>query len=131
MIQFTIDDIQFKRGTASRWTALNLILDEGELGFEKDTGKFKVGDGEARWNDLPYYLNEDDISDLIEGQSVLPPGGTDGQVLGKSGASTTWLSVGTSGEIDTKIALHDQAEEVHNNATSGRDFVALFQNGLI
>ena len=65
-----------------------------------------------------------------EGVGV-PPGGTDGQVVGKSGITTVWLDVGTSTEIDTKIATHNQAEVVHTNASSGRDFVALFQNGLI
>lgn len=34
-------------------------------------------------------------------------------------------------EIDTKIAAHEQAAVVHINATSGRNFVALFENGLI
>lgn len=37
----------------------------------------------------------------------------------------------TSEEVDTKIATHNQATAVHPNATSGRDFVALFQNGLV
>lgn len=65
------------------------------------------------------------------GASALPPGGTDGQVLGKQGSTTTWLSVGTSEEVDTKIAAHNQAEVVHPNASSGRDFSALFENGLV
>ena len=64
------------------------------------------------------------------GASALPEGGVDGQVLGKLGASTTWLTIGTSEEIDTKIAIHDQATPIHTNATSGRDFSALFLNGL-
>lgn len=34
-------------------------------------------------------------------------------------------------EVDSRVALHNQAEVVHTNATSGRDFVALFQNGLV
>lgn len=62
---------------------------------------------------------------------LIPAGGSDGQVIGKLGVGTTWLTIGTSEEIDTKIATHEQAEVVHNNATSGRDFSALFQNGLI
>lgn len=65
------------------------------------------------------------------GPSAVPEGGTDGQVIGKLGASTTWLSLGTAEEVDTKIAAHAQAEQVHINSTSGRDYVALFQNGLI
>jgi len=65
------------------------------------------------------------------GASALPEGGVDGQVLGKLGTSTTWLTVGTSTEIDTKLADHNSATPVHPNATSGRDFAALFLNGLI
>lgn len=34
-------------------------------------------------------------------------------------------------EIDTRIATHNQTAPIHESATSGRDFVALFQNGLI
>ncbi len=33
--------------------------------------------------------------------------------------------------VDTMIATHNQAEVVHAQASSGRDFAALFQNGLI
>lgn len=34
-------------------------------------------------------------------------------------------------EVDTKIATHNQTTPIHGAATSGRDFAALFQNGLI
>lgn len=35
-------------------------------------------------------------------------------------------------EVDSKIATHAQAmAPIHTNATSGRDFSALFENGLI
>lgn len=34
-------------------------------------------------------------------------------------------------EIDTRIATHNQTAPIHESATSGRDFVALFQNGLV
>ena len=40
--------IQIRRGTAERWTLLNPILSEGELGVELDTLKFKVGDNTVR-----------------------------------------------------------------------------------
>jgi len=64
------------------------------------------------------------------GVSGIPDGGVTGQVIGKADTGTVWLSIGTSEEVDTKIATHAQAEEVHTNATSGRDYAALFQNGL-
>ena len=34
-------------------------------------------------------------------------------------------------EINTRIATHNQTAPIHESATSGRDFVALFQNGLV
>lgn len=34
-------------------------------------------------------------------------------------------------EVNVLIGTHNQATPVHQMATSGRDFVALFQNGLI
>lgn len=33
--------------------------------------------------------------------------------------------------VDVSVAAHNQAETVHTNATSGRDFAALFENGLV
>jgi hypothetical protein len=53
--------MQQRRGTASEWTAANTILAAGEIGFESDTSKFKIGNGGTRWNDLPYFLNRNDI----------------------------------------------------------------------
>ena len=52
--------IQFKRGKASNWSSLNVLLNPGEPGFEIDTGKLKIGDGTHYWNELP-YVGEDKI----------------------------------------------------------------------
>lgn len=46
--------IQNKYDLASAWTENNPVLFVGELGYESDTGKFKIGDGKKNWNDLPY-----------------------------------------------------------------------------
>lgn len=46
--------IQLRRGTAAQWTSANPILLDGELGYESDTGKFKVGNGTASWSNLNY-----------------------------------------------------------------------------
>lgn len=46
--------IQVKRGTASSWTSANTILAAGEIGFESDTKKMKVGDGSTAWTSLLY-----------------------------------------------------------------------------
>lgn len=46
--------LQLKRGSASRWKELNLVLAAGEPGFVTDENKLKIGDGVTPWNDLPY-----------------------------------------------------------------------------
>ena len=51
--------LQLKRGTSARWSELNPILAIGEPGFEYDTKKLKIGDGETAWNDLPYINREE------------------------------------------------------------------------
>jgi hypothetical protein len=48
------DIIQIRRGLASQWTSTNPVLADGELGFERDTKKGKLGDGVTAWNSLPY-----------------------------------------------------------------------------
>jgi hypothetical protein len=46
--------MQVRRGTASSWTSTNPTLAAGELGFETDTGKFKIGTGSSTWTGLAY-----------------------------------------------------------------------------
>jgi hypothetical protein len=53
--------MQQRRGTASQWTTANPVLAAGEIGFETDTSKFKIGDGSSSWTALPYFTNLDAI----------------------------------------------------------------------
>jgi hypothetical protein len=46
--------IQTRRDTAANWTSTNPTLAAGEMGFETDTLKFKVGDGSTAWTSLSY-----------------------------------------------------------------------------
>lgn len=46
--------VQFKRMTAEAWARSNVILLEGEIGFETDTGFAKFGDGINQFKNLKY-----------------------------------------------------------------------------
>lgn len=46
--------VQFKRMTANEWANSAVILREGEIGFETDTGFAKFGDGNSRFSALKY-----------------------------------------------------------------------------
>ena len=51
--------IQLRHDTAANWTAKNPVLMVGELGFEIDTNKFKIGDGVKNWNALEYAVKDE------------------------------------------------------------------------
>ena len=53
--------MQQRRGTAAQWTAASPILAAGEIGFETDTGKFKIGDGTNVWSSLSYFTDSQDF----------------------------------------------------------------------
>ena len=46
--------IKLRRGTAVQWASANPTLSLGEFGFEYNTNRFKIGDGNTDWNTLPY-----------------------------------------------------------------------------
>lgn len=46
--------VQHKRMSASDWASSTLVLLDGELGVESDTGKVKVGNGRDRFSTLQY-----------------------------------------------------------------------------
>ena len=46
--------IQIRRDTAANWTSANPILASGEIGFETDTGRFKIGNGSTAWTSRSY-----------------------------------------------------------------------------
>ena len=54
--------IQFRRDTAANWTSANTILSAGELGYETDTNKAKIGDGSTAWHSLEYTIYEPEVA---------------------------------------------------------------------
>ena len=53
--------MQQRKGTAAQWISTNSgdgpVLNAGEIGFELDTNKFKIGDGVNHWVDLIYFTD--------------------------------------------------------------------------
>jgi hypothetical protein len=121
--------IQLRRGTvgvgSSQWT--NQVLYVGEVGYETDTGRFKVGDGSTLWSSLPYAavlpseLNEsiDDRVDalVVAGSGIVksyndssntltlssPLSAGSGILLGYNSGTYT-ISLNTSGVDNSKLA---------------------------
>lgn len=68
-----------RRGQSQVWADINPILADGEPGYELDTHRLKIGDGEKSWNELPYiggssteipelqeYVTKEEIESLVK-----------------------------------------------------------------
>ena len=77
--------IQIRRGTAAQWSSANPILAQGEMGYETDSGQFKIGDGTSNWASLSYSgLSGPQSSSVLESLGD----GSDGNVSVSSGVTT-------------------------------------------
>lgn len=65
-----MDRIQLRRDTSANWTKYNPVLMEGEVGYETDTKKRKIGDGTHAWNDLEYLAAENISQELGNSENL-------------------------------------------------------------
>jgi hypothetical protein len=93
--------MQQRRGTAAQWISTNSgngpILNAGEIGYETDTNKFKIGDGTNHWLNLDYFIDANSTANPSFGSSITFEGAT-------SDAYETTLAV-TDPTADRTITL--------------------------
>jgi hypothetical protein len=72
--------MQQRRGTAAQWISTNSgngpILNAGEIGWESDTNKFKIGDGTNTWLALDYFSDTNSTVNPAFGSSITFEGAT-------------------------------------------------------
>ncbi|MFR4025034.1 MAG: hypothetical protein ACLTZY_03960 [Alistipes indistinctus] len=56
-----IGRIQHPKYTAAALKAANPLLLDGEVVYESDTGRHKIGDGVNKWTELPYPMNAEAV----------------------------------------------------------------------
>lgn len=49
--------IRHRRATSAQWSSQNPILGSGEIGFEIDTNRFRIGDGLSNWLELTPFVD--------------------------------------------------------------------------
>lgn len=84
-----------RRDTAANWTSVNPVLAAGEIGYETDTNKFKIGDGVSAWTAITNYFEAG--ASGIGGST----GATDNAILRASGTGGSTL--------DTSLAIIDDS----------------------
>ena len=107
--------MQQRRGTAAQWISTNSgngpILAAGEIGFESDTNKFKIGDGVNHWVDLTYFTDAasaiDAITDLVDGApDLLNTLGEIAAALGDDPAFFTTIGTDLSDHTSATTNVH-------------------------
>ena len=72
--------MQQRRGTAAQWISTNggagPVLNAGEMGWESDTNKFKIGDGTNNWTSLDYFSDINSTVNPAFGSSITFEGAT-------------------------------------------------------
>ena len=100
--------MQQRRGTAAQWISTNSgngpILNAGEIGFETDTNKFKIGDGTNHWINLDYFIDANSTVNPAFGSSITFEGAT-------ANAFETTIAV-TDPTADRTITLPDASGTV-------------------
>lgn len=96
--------MQQKRDTAANWTSNNPTLASGEIGFETDTSKIKIGDGSTAWTGLSYFTGAG-ISSLVEDTTPQLGGDLDmnGNEIEGVDATEMGYVVGVTSSIQTQI----------------------------
>ena len=106
--------LRHRRDTAANWTSNNPVLEAGQLGYETDTLKFKLGDGTTAWTSLSYATG---------GTGVTGPTGPTGAggVLAYYGSfydSTTQTLTSTTGAQAVNIGSTFEASGVSLQSSS-------------
>jgi hypothetical protein len=95
--------IQLRRDTAANWTSTNPTLAAGEIGFETDTGKFKIGTGALAWTNASLKYSQD--ASLLSGTASITALTTSGSVTvgGNLTVNGTTTSINSSTlQVDDK-----------------------------
>jgi hypothetical protein len=112
--------MQQRRGTAAQWTSADPILAAGEIGFESDSGQFKIGDGVNHWEELSYFKNLEDLGGSLDDYV---PVDTKGQANGVASLDSSGkIPVGQLGNLingapDALNTLKELADAIANDGT--------------
>jgi trimeric autotransporter adhesin len=113
--------MQQRRGTAAQWTAANPILAAGEIGFETDTSKFKMGNGSSNWASLQYFANAAELTNIIDGAPDLL--NTLNELAAAMGDNPDFLTLYATIEL-TEEAIAESRSDAAADATAKANAVA-------
>jgi len=124
--------MQQRRGTATQWTGANPILNAGEIGFESDTNKFKIGDGINHWADLDYFIDENalgtTLGDYVETSLLAANNGVatlnaSGKLVSSQIPDLAQVTVHAVANQAARLALDVQVGDIAIQSDNGQTYV--------
>jgi major tropism determinant Mtd-like protein len=94
--------IQLRRDTAANWTSVNPILAQGEMGYEMNDDKLKIGDGVTAWTGLP-YTSFGAVVNVTASSPLASSGGADPNI---TLASAVPITLGGTGQITASAGFN-------------------------
>jgi plasmid maintenance system antidote protein VapI len=122
-----------RRGTAEQWSNANPILGSGEIGFETDTGQFKIGDQTTHWDDLPYFKNIEDLGGNLDDYILLTEKGVANGVATLNANTVIpdgQISNTIARIVDVQNAVSNAIADLTNNAPLILDTLAELANAI-
>ena len=124
--------MQQRRGTQSQWASANPILNSGEIGFETDTGKFKIGDGTNHWADLSYFENISSLGGSFDDYIPLTQKGeplgvaeldANGKLASEQLPDVAQVTVHAVANQEARLALSVEVGDIAIQANNGQSYV--------
>lgn len=111
----TIVQIQLRRDTAADWTTNDPTLAEGEVGYETDTTRIKIGDGSTAWTSLAYWNEGDKTYVHVQG-----------------GASASWAVAHNLGKFPSPVVVDSGGNEIEGeiNHTDNNNLTITFSTAF-
>jgi len=116
--------IQLRRGTAANWTSTNPTLSDGEVGFESDSGKFKIGRAGLAWADLGYATDLPSQVDALIADLA-------NTVSAHSSSHTNVHGIADTNELETKTGAQNRVDVGVSTAESYTDSELYAHNSSI
>lgn len=117
-------------GLSTSWESSSVVLQQGEIGYETDTHKFKFGDGENVYSALGYPSNpvlENGLSDTTVYPLLSSNLQSWGTLTSHSGSPNALLGIGGSGDgklvADKYLVGTDKVTMQYNSTDDCIEFV--------
>ena len=119
--------IQLRRDLAANWTSENPVLASGEVGFETDENRFKIGDGSTDYANLAYAVDAE-LGNVLSNVNIVESESNAGLILSSQNNNNMEFKLDGSGSGST-MQLSSSALNIFADLNCGEVNTSSLQSG--